>query len=459
MATYIINAFYDKKAWIIFALYFLWNNCFNFYIFQGNFVYGEMKEIVMLGICFVMASYVMKKQETSIATLVKCILIMFICSIGVGLYFWHQDPYQGLRGILATYMPLLTFFLLSKKNISTQTVVNSFILICIFHGIAQVIDIATFPHHIFGNSGREDIERSLKEMENRGTYRFLIPGADSVVFLIFFIIVSFRNNIKAFLWLIPLIALLFIRGTRTPALATLLLAIVYWVWKMENIRTKAIAFAFILISIIFIRNNLHSEDSILNKYIELTETQIESNTEGNENVRLLMSIYYLTDFNGGNSGKDIFGNGVPGIKGAYHDKVQQLSDDLGFYTCDVGFVQIFSEFGYVGLIIYLILLIAVLCTRIDSRYDYAKLMVIYCFLILPTNAMLLRNPIILAFTLYIIHQTRLERLWYEYIDYCCVNCELYEDKCEYYCKGCDLYFSSNESISYEKEHVSNNHNS
>ena len=190
------------------------------------------------------------------------------------------------------------------------------------------------------------------------------------------------------------------RGTRTPFFATIALCVGYFILSIKR-KWIAIVVGLVIYAIASFGYNAilnsKSNNPIVN-YIQLTESQLDN---GDADIRVQMTNYYLRTFNDGNILKNILGNGVPGFS-SYGDIIQFNGEKQYYWVVDVGFTQIFVYFGIVGLFLHLRLFICIIFSKISQEALFAKMTMLYSFIILPTNNMLLSRPIVIAVTLYVI---------------------------------------------------------
>ena len=134
------------------------------------------------------------------------------------------------------------------------------------------------------------------------------------------------------------------------------------------------------------------------KYVQLTNNQMDT---GEEDIRVTMTKYFFKDFNT-NPLQDLIGNGINSV-GDYGNKIAYLGQNKGLCITDVLPTNIFLFFGIVGLLLYTLLFFAVLRSKVTPDCMFAKMMVIYMYLIGPTNVALLSiSPMIFAMSLYIV---------------------------------------------------------
>lgn len=400
--------FSDKTAWLLVLLYVLWTRFFNFYLLSSFVNWYKIEESIILILFILMIPSIFRGlQENTISKNVSLLLVMFALSVVWAYIYWDQGIYQSIRGLTGNCLLLVLFFLFKNKNIGIDTITKAILILSVIYCICLAIAIATFPNCLFGDfsntlSTVDDFERSL---EQRGAMRLPVPGADFVILAIFIVISKYKDNPKMYLWLIPLVFFLLQRGTRTPVFMTILIALAYRLWSVKN------KYLVLVLSILIYIGSIAAFSSILNsksenimvKYIQESNDQIEKNKNEEDDIRIQMSTYYLTEFNNGNLLKSITGNGIPSGDSAYGKKRDYLMDARRFFVEDVGFVQIFVWFGLIGLIVYAKLLVKAIKIPRQQNYTYGFLYIVYLFTILPTNCSLATRPIFLAIALYVLY--------------------------------------------------------
>lgn len=400
--------FSDKTAWLLVLLYVLWTRFFNFYLLSSFVNWYKIEESIILILFVLMIPSIFRGlQENTISKNVSLLLIIFALSVVWAYIYWDQGIYQSIRGLTGNCLLLVLFFLFKNKNIGIDTITKAILILSAIYCICLAIAIATFPNCLFGDysntlSTVDDFERSL---EQRGTMRLPVPGADFVILAIFIVVSKYKDNPKMYFWLIPLVFFLLQRGTRTPIFMTIAIALAYRLWSIKN------KFFMVILSVLVYFGSLAAFSSLLNsnsdnlivKYIQMSNDQVEKNKNEEEDIRIQMSTYYLTDFNNGNFLKSITGNGIPSGDSAYGKKRDYLMDAKRFFVEDVGFVQIFVWFGLIGLIVYAMLLVKAIKIPRQQNYTYGFLYIVYLFTILPTNSSLATRPIFLAIALYVLY--------------------------------------------------------
>lgn len=402
----ISKIFTDKTAWLIVLIYVVWTRCFNFYLLSNFENWYKIEESIILVLFVVMVPSIFRGlRERTITKNVSLLLIMFALSVVWAFVYWGQGLYQSIRGLTSSCLLLVLYFLFKKKNVGIDSITKAVLILSAIYCFCMAAAMTTFPNCVFGDFSNtlntaEDFEQTF---EQRGAMRLPVPGADLVILAIFIIVSKYKNRPKMYLWLIPLVFFLLQRGTRTPIFMTIGIAVIYRVWSMKN-RFLIIAISIILyfVSLTAFNSILKSKsDNIIVKYIQISNEQVESN-KSEEDIRVQMATYYLTEFNGDSFLKVITGNGIPN-DGAYARAREYLINTRRFFVEDVGFVQIFVWFGLVGLFLYAKLLFKAIKIPRKPEYTYGFLYVIYLFSILPTNSALTSNPIFLSVALYVLY--------------------------------------------------------
>ena len=211
--------------------------------------------------------------------------------------------------------------------------------------------------------------------------------------------------------------MLVLRGTRTPLIVTGLMCLLYY---LKSIKSKIISISILVFAILSFNVvneallNSTSDNPIV-KYVQLTSNQMENNdSKGEDDIRVQMSKYMLTELDANDPVCVFIGNGIPS-GGRLQARLTALENNNSFWVVDVGLIVIFVYFGIVGLLIYLGLLIMIIRLKVDTKYYFAKLYLFYLYLILPTNCSLITlSSFMVALALYVLYlgnQERIHSLW------------------------------------------------
>lgn len=404
--TYIFKTKDSRNTFIIVFLYCIWTKFFNF-VGITTIYYGTLMSLCLFAITLSLLPVIFKKQKDPISTATQKLCLCFLLSVVWCYVYWNQTFYDSLRTYFAPssgVFPIVLFFLLKKEKVSFASIVRSIVVITIIFILCWIIGLFTVPNPIFGASSQDLSENYESTMEQRGVIRLYMQGADFIVISIMLVLTHFEDKKKYYIFLIPLFIMLILRGTRTPFFVTTLICTVYLVSKIKHKIISFILIVFVALSIPLVQNAVmeSNSDNPIIKYIQITNMQL-SNGNDEQDIRVEMSEYMFTRFNQGKILPMLFGNGIPN-GGQYGAKMSRLQENNYYYVVDVGFTTIFIYFGVVGLILYGLLLSVIIKTKVTQSCLFAKLYLIYLYLILPTNCSLITMcSVMVAITLYVLY--------------------------------------------------------
>ena len=410
------NLHSKRSIWIIIIIYCILNAFFNNYHIQTKIpFYGGVAILFFSFLLIFNFKRILRHiRGNNITSIVSKLLMMFILSILWVFILWGQLPWRSMivMGSIGGIFPLIIYFTLQKYKISTQTLVKAIIIIYILYVICYLIGLYTIPTPLFGYTERSSsIEEIADSITQRGVIRLGVPGGYFVLLIFFLILTRYKNKKIFYLLLIPVAITLLMRGTRTPFFATVIIAVIYYLWQIKH--------KWIIISIGIIMYicstpiyqmilNSDSNNAIV-KYVQMTSNQIERSNEKEEDIRIEMARYMFTEFNEGNILRTLFGNGVPGYNGHYAKIIEKLGDKRDYYPVDTAFTTIYVYFGIIGLILYAQLLWIVIRTKVTPEGSFAKLYIFYLYLISPANsALIFSGSLTLGIALYIIQQNQIK---------------------------------------------------
>lgn len=387
------------KTKYMIIIYLIWHKFFNFILMPTSKWYDDLINLIIVCSSLYILKYVIAelKRRDCITSCVYALSLMFLFSVVWAKLQSDQSIFSSLVGV-ASVFPLCAFFFFYKYQVTKNEIEKTIIILGISYTVCYFIGLLTFPNNIFGKIPIEDTS-SIES--SRGVIRLGVPGADFIVFLIFIILTKYRRSKKYYFFFVPLTIMLLLRGTRTPILVTLVIALFYYLSSLKN-KIMAIILAIIasiIVDIGYVQLSRTTSTGVVARYVQYTNGQVVDEDVEN-NIRYLMAEYYLTEFNT-TPQQIIFGNGVP-RSGEYADQIRYMSETYHFWIVDIGFVCIYVYFGLLGITLYLLLLYFVIRTKVPSEYMWGKMFVIYCYLIIPTNSLIVVNaPELFAIGLYI----------------------------------------------------------
>lgn len=406
----------EKYAvWVIVLFYCFYTQFFSASFFVNMHIYKDLVTIVDLFICAMFVPYMIRSHKDVVSRQVWILCLMFVFGLIWGWLYWDEGLYTGLKATFRAQgvFTLLFYFIYKKFQVSYQTLTKVIFSIAIIYSSCYIIGVLTYPNQIFGASLNFDESSFEKTLEDRGVLRLFLQGADFIVIAIFYLLVRFREKKICYLWLIPLFIMLVLRGTRTPLIVTGLMCLLYYLKSIKNKVLSVSIFVIAILSFNVVNEALlnSNSDNPIVKYVQLTSAQMENNdNKGEEDIRVQMSKYMLTELDANDPVCIFIGNGIPSA-GRLQARLAALENDNSFWVVDVGFIVIFVYFGLVGLFIYLGLLVMIIKLKVDAKYCFAKLYLFYLYLILPTNCSLITlSSFMVALALYILYLGNQERI-------------------------------------------------
>lgn len=394
--------------------------CFYTQFFSASFlldfgIYRDLVVVANLLICAMFLPYAIRSHNDTVSKQVWCLCLLFTFALIWGWVYWDEGLYTGLKTTFRAQgvFTLLFYFIYKRFQVSYNAIIKVIFSIACLYSLCYIIGILTYPDQLFGASLNFDESAFEKNLEDRGVLRLFLQGADFIVLAIFYLLVRFKDKKICYLWLIPLFVMLVLRGTRTPLIVTGLMCLLYY---LKSIKSKVLSvsiFVFAILSFNVVNEALlnSTSDNPIVKYVQLTSNQMENNnSKGEEDIRVQMSKYMLTELDANDPVCVFIGNGIPS-GGRLQARLTALENNNSFWVVDVGLIVIFVYFGVVGLLVYLGLLIMILRLKVDSKYYFAKLYLFYLYLILPTNCSLITlSSFMVALSLYLLYLGNQERI-------------------------------------------------
>lgn len=333
---------------------------------------------------------------------VSILTVIFIGSIVVAFINEGQGVYYSIKGLCNyAYVPILLYFYLNKKQIENKAVIYTLVVLFIIYLIIYGYSYAIFPDYRFGMVS--DIEEKLlNDFETRGVLRAYIPYEDLITIFFFYIISNKLKNGKYKLMVFFFLCFLtIIRGTRFIIAGTFLVGFFLYFKQIKGNVLKSVLGLLIVLLIIYMYVQIFGLPPFFDNYIELSQKDQDS---GEENIRILMTLYYLFDFDASWSAI-LFGHGLP-VKSTFADMKTDLMQ-LGFYADDVGYVELYLYFGVIGIISLFYLLYNVVKTEVPRQFLFAKYYIYYIFVTMLCGRYLLNNMALIVVMLYLIENNRI----------------------------------------------------
>lgn len=345
----------------------------SFYFYGPAFLHEQSLKFFYWALVILLFGFSFKRLLYSPETLrftpfLRLLLISMFVSMLPALLFWGQGPDLTIRAMFPYLGFILYFYLLTIKP-SLKWLVRLIWFLAFLYIVVYLFSLTQAPDVIFGSFADKDVD------DNRGIFRLFIPGR-GFLFLAFFMAVSNYLYSKRVLWLwiaAGLFMVIMAHVIRQYILFSFIIAgwVLFWnvpLWK------KMI---FLLLGVIA-GYYVYLYSPVIQTLISLTEIQVVDNVP-TENIRITAYRYFFTEFSP-NSFCSIFGNGVPHAHssyGRYYNGV--INEQMRLYLSDVGYAQIYAQFGVIGLLAVICIFIRAFFVKIPAEFLYLKLFIIFVF--------------------------------------------------------------------------------
>ncbi|MFD1771567.1 hypothetical protein [Sphingobacterium suaedae] len=316
---------------------------------------------------------------------------------------WGQNILDTLVSCLPYFSFLLYFYLLQRnlKLKETEYIIWWFTAIFI---LCFYLALAAAPTRLFlgyGEIGKEiDTDRGLSRI------RLTLIGGGPLYLAFFLAINKLKTSRKKWKW-ISLIVLFFLTivlqlGRQAIVISSFLGILLYL--KEAGFGKKLVSIL-VLSGLIFLLPIIAS--NIFQGLQERTNQELESQEDGEDNVRIAAYKFYFNDVSR-NILNDLFGNGMFSLgKSRYGDFVDKNGRSQGMIPADVGYASIFLYFGAVGLLFFFIILYRVIRLKVPPTFSYAKYYIYFLFLGNIAGSTLLGTIPTLCLALYILSKGQL----------------------------------------------------
>ena len=99
-----------------------------------------------------------------------------------------------------------------------------------------------------------------------------------------------------------------------------------------------------------------------------------------DDIRMQSVEYYLNYFSP-NSVSQILGNGHANGKNGYSKFMDYVQMERGLWTSDIGYIGLYTEFGILSILAYLIFIYKTFTTSVSEEYLYCKYFLAFIFII------------------------------------------------------------------------------
>ena len=312
------------------------------------------------------------RRNTLFEKSVDYVYLMIFIALVIG-HFDGQNFSYAIKWVSRTWLLWGVYYYLKYHNLPLDYVFGLIKFLLIGSIVTTIISTIQFPNSWFGMLGEDSFQNMKDSLSQRGVMRFSIPGKLFIVLFIFKEIQNFSFSSRTLFRLILMSIFLVMIGNRFPMVVCLCMLFLFvLISNSINLRYKIQALLCIgIVGVVVF--NIPFFNTIIFKLFSLTEDS-GANGLGDENIRLLMSTYFFTEFNAPNDYFHIlFGNGMAfPNSGGFSEKIYDLAETNGYYTSDVGYVTIYIYFGVLGIIVFLLWLLSSFFIKISSDYTFIK---------------------------------------------------------------------------------------
>jgi len=290
------------------------------------------------------------------------LLIAILISGFSATFSWGQGLIDSFK-VLTLYLSYILFFLLLNWKMRAKDLEKIILIFGVIYILVFSVTFLLYPMPIFGGiQGYSD---------DRGFQRIMLIGL-GFLFLFSFYSLSKYLKKRQSLWLIIfLITVIYI-----IMLLTRQLIISSFIFLTAYILRRSSFFKRI-IAILLIGCFVYIVSQM--NFFQLLVGQTKAQTENMEDdIRVLSAIFYLNDFSPDTFTR-IFGNGESSDISSYAKYKDYLEKGLGFYQSDVGYIGLYSKFGILAILAYLIVIFRTIKVSVPEEYLYCKYFLYFVF--------------------------------------------------------------------------------
>jgi hypothetical protein len=313
---------------------------------------------------FIIIGKYKKSHYNSFSIPVILILVAAILGAINATYSWGQNLFDSFTGVIY-FMSYVVFFLLVTYEFEEEKIEKLIVILGIAYAVIFLFSFLTFPKIVFGDINQND--------DTRGFQRIRTSGIGFLFLLSFFSLSEYILKRKFSLLILYLLTMICIvmSLTRTYIIFSVLFS-VFFVLKKSNVFIKIIT-VLIAVSAFY----LITKTNFYKLMADQTGSQIG---DLQEDIRMQSVEYYLNYFSP-NFISQIIGNGHPNGKSGYSKFMDYLQLERGLWTSDIGYIGLYTEFGILSILAYLIFIYKTFTTSVSEEYLYCKYFLAFIFII------------------------------------------------------------------------------
>lgn len=360
----------------IIILVIIHTECFD-YLFW-NSVYGGWARNIT-GIMFFVWFLLFGNKNSKIFYFHRMVvLMMFLPFLSVvnSWALYGQSPFLGIKNTIYDTAVWVVYFLLHKYYVKETVILKTFFLIALFIAVIQIVQQFTYPVAVFGvYSAQEMIERGMLELaeERNGLWRFRISGASFFTMPIILVLwIRMRQkitNIRLFFISMFLVSI-YLTLTRQILFCTVLTIFISFF-----VGQKRIHVIYMILIILCIYGLYFNYELLFGSLTELSTEQFFDD----DYIRFLAAEYFFKD-SLRNPLTFLLGYGLVSGDGAFFNYQKWLTQTMGYYVSDVGFIGSIWQFGIIYTIVVYCFLWKIFFKLKNKVPLYSRLMVIFVVL-------------------------------------------------------------------------------
>jgi hypothetical protein len=289
------------------------------------------------------------------------LIAIFISGISAT-YSWGQDILSSVKALTVGLSYIFFFLLLNwkmhTKDLEKVILINGVIYILVFS-----VTFLLYPIPIFGGNQQYS--------DDRGFQRIMLIGFGFLFLFSFYSLSKYLKKRQLLWFIIFLITVIFIIMllTRQLIISSFIFLTAY-ILRKSSFSKRIIAILLIACFVYIV-----TQMSFYKLLVEQTKAQTE-NVE--DDIRVLSALFYLNDFSPDNFTR-IFGNGEPSGGSSYYRHYSFIEKGLGLYQSDVGYIGLYSKFGILAILAYLIVIFRTIKVSVPEEYLYCKYFLYFVF--------------------------------------------------------------------------------
>ncbi len=355
-----------------------------------NYFFGLL---LLIPVIPVIKNFIEQRNRGYFTLPVTLLLLSILISAVSARIFWDLGMNFAIFGSLFKGAGYFFYFYLVSKNIDIKVIEKTIIVIGLMFIAVFLTSFIIYPKLI--------VYYSDQSQPTSYVQRIFING-DGFLFLFYFLSLNKYKSSKGLLWIVFLLlsSLCIVLNQTRVYLASTFIITLFYLLQSTNFFLKVVLLIVCAVGFFFI-----SETSFYETMQRRTKNDVQS---GNNYIRVEAANYFLTDFQPSIFTR-IFGNGTSyGEGNSYTEFVNTIQAKRLYYIEDIGFLGLYTYFGILAVIAYLIIFYKAFTAKLLSEHAYARMFIIFLlFTGLTTSATF--NPgfiIPIVFAIYLFEKGR-----------------------------------------------------